>query len=145
MDKRGKFLASNRTGEQPFCQKGCCQRNLWLEPHSGRARSARHTAQTLAIFANRRRKNRKNFGKFDNCADLQPSSNLFPKFSLTSAPLPPANFEEVCVPKLKNFPHTFLILRARFFSFKKEREIFPVLEFREFGTAEVALQYFVKG
>ncbi len=50
--KKTEFL-KNRTGD---------------EPHPGRARSARRTAKTLAIFANRRTKNRNNFGKFDNGA-----------------------------------------------------------------------------
>jgi len=58
----------NRTGEQPFCEKGCRQRNLWLEHHPVRARSARKAAKTMAIFANRREKNRNNFGKFDSGA-----------------------------------------------------------------------------
>jgi hypothetical protein len=105
--KKTEFLL-NRTGD---------------ELHSDRARSARHTAKTLAIFANRRTKNRNNFGKFDSGADLQPSSNFFPKFGLASAPLPPANFEEVCVPKQKNFLCIFLMSRAQIF-FKKEKKIF---------------------
>jgi len=46
-------------------EKATSQRNLWVEPRPVRAQSARHTAKTLAIFANRRRKNRKIFGKFD--------------------------------------------------------------------------------
>jgi len=48
----------------------------------------------MAIFANRQRKNRNNFGKFDSCADLQPSSNFFPKFGLACLPAgrPPPRF-----------------------------------------------------
>jgi hypothetical protein len=59
--KRQNFL-KNRTGD---------------EPHPVRARSARNTAKTLAIFANRRTKNRKNFGKFENGAVITRSANLF--------------------------------------------------------------------
>mgnify|MGYP007051595085 CR=1 FL=1 len=45
MDKRGRKSASNRAGGQPFCQKGCGQRNFWLEPPFGRARGARLRAE----------------------------------------------------------------------------------------------------
>jgi hypothetical protein len=55
------------------------------EPHAGRARSARRTAKTMAIFENRRRKNRKSFGKFDLGSNIQLSSNFFSKFSLACA------------------------------------------------------------
>ena len=44
------------------------------------ADTVRHTAQTLAIFANRRRKNRKIFGKFFDGMFILRSSNFFPKF-----------------------------------------------------------------
>jgi len=93
------------------------------EHHPVRARSARKAAKTMAIFANRREKNRNNFGKFDSGADLQPSSNFFPKFCLASAPPPPANFCKICVPKQKNFLYIFLMSRAQIF-FKKEKKIF---------------------
>jgi len=56
-------------------------------------------------------------------ADLQPSSNFFPKFCLASAPPPPANFCKICVPKQKNFLYIFLMSRAQIF-FKKEKKIF---------------------
>jgi hypothetical protein len=72
-------------------------------------------------------------------ADLQPSSNFFSKFSLTSALLPPANFEEICVPKLKIFP--FLLKEKNGAQNQKVWENFSVLEFREFGTAEA--EYFI--
>jgi hypothetical protein len=45
--------------------------------------------KTMAIVANRRRKNRKNFRKSFNGIFLQQSSNFFPKFSLGFAPLLP--------------------------------------------------------
>ena len=100
------------------------------EPHPGRARSARRTAKTLAIFANRRRKNRKIFGKFDYGTNLPQSSNLFSRkllkkvFGLASAPLPPWNFEEISVPKQKNFPFRFFMGRAKFRRRRKKWENF---------------------
>ena len=55
------------------------------------------------------------------------NSNFFWRKSrfrfLASAPLPPANFEEVCVPKQKNFLYISDFLRAPDF-FKKEKKIF---------------------
>jgi hypothetical protein len=34
-------------GDQPFCEKGCCQRNLWLEPNSIRAYCFRRQAESV--------------------------------------------------------------------------------------------------
>jgi hypothetical protein len=95
----------------------------------------------MAIFANRRTKNRNNFGKFDNGADLQPSSNFFPKFSLTSAPLS-------AVPNSRNSKtekfslHFFDLARPIFFQKGKENFLFWIFAKSKKAEAEQFIYIF---
>src|SRR3989338_7317609 len=60
-------------GEQPFCEKGCCKRNLWLEPRLGQPRGAAHRAERRGFVGGkclggalrRQRKSRSIFRKSD--------------------------------------------------------------------------------
>jgi len=112
------------------------------EPHAGRARSARRTAKTMAIFENRRRKNRKSFGRFDLGSNIQPSSNFFPKFGLASA----RKFLQNLCSKTEKFSLHFFDFCARPIFFKKEKKIFCFGFFRrkkaESGNSFVSLYIF---
>jgi hypothetical protein len=130
---RDRISFENRTGDKP---------------HPGRARSARHTAQTLAIFANRRRKNRKIFGKFECGKHLQPSSNIFSRKLLKKVLVPPRFrpqiFKKFASQNRKIFFSFFFKFRAPQLLFLKEKEKISVLEFRRIGTAEAKPGYFMK-
>jgi hypothetical protein len=86
----------------------------------------------MAIFANRHRKNRQNFGKFENRTNLRSSSNFFPKFGLAfffvaSAVRLRRKFSptKTCVSKPEKFSLLFgFCMRAPSFSFKRKRKFF---------------------